>query len=346
MAVVKTDNKHYAAIAEKIRERGGVNTQYKPSEMPSGIDEVYQNGVNEGSAIGYENGYGYGAGATNTERDKQDAEYLNNINAELVACGVAEAEALSDVPQSVLAVGAEMHRQGFAEGEAAGHTAGLAEGKQSEYDRFWDAFQDYGTRTDYQVAFARINAEYIRPKYKVENLTATQLMFRGSTVKKIERSYFDFSGIENLSDPVYALFNNCPNLEEMEDINMPAVDYRGTWYACPKLKKIAVVRCASGKTFNTTTKPFYGCYELTDVTFTGTLNTSGLDMQWSTKLSRTSIESIIGVLSPSASGKSITLSKAAVNAAFETSAGAKDGTSSDAWATLIASKKNWTISLV
>ena len=44
MAIVKTDNKHYAAIAEKIREKSGKETQFLPAEMPSGIDEVYEAG--------------------------------------------------------------------------------------------------------------------------------------------------------------------------------------------------------------------------------------------------------------------------------------------------------------
>ncbi len=318
MATVKTDNAHYAAIAAKIRSHTGENTAYKPSEMPKGIDDAcreaaaegYDNGVQEGrdlgEKIGYEKGYAEG----------ESVGYAN---------GKAD---------------------GYAEGETAGHAAGVTEGKQAEYDRFWDAFQDYGNRTDYMLAFRCINADYIRPKYKLKDLTQIQMMFQSSGVKKIESAYFDFSGTENVANAGYALFNDCSNLEEIEDINLPAVNYIGTWYYCEKLKKIAVVRCASGKTFDASVPPFYMCSELTDVTFTGTLNTSGLVMQWSKKLSRASIESIIGVLSSSASGKSITLSKAAVNNAFETSPGAADGASSAEWAALIATKPNWTISLV
>ena len=41
------------------------------------------------------------------------------------------------------------------------------EGKQAEYDRFWDAYQENGNRTDYRNAFVGYfwNKETLRPKY-------------------------------------------------------------------------------------------------------------------------------------------------------------------------------------
>jgi hypothetical protein len=91
---------------------------------------------------------------------------------------------------------------------------------------------------------------------------------------------------------------------------------------------------------------FESLYGLKEVRFNGTIGQNGLNFQWSTKLSKASIESVITALSPNTSGLSVTLSKTAVNAAFETSVGAKDGSASAEWATLIATKQNWTINLV
>ena len=238
--------------------------------------------------------------------------------------------------------------EGYNNGYNNGYNAGTADGVQSEYDRFWDAFQDFGSRTDYAWAFRRWNTEYIRPKYKVQNITLkSESFFQYSAVKKIEAEYFDFTGIDSItgqsSGAAYAMFNACRQLEEIEDLNIPEGAYYGTWYNCVSLKKIAVVRCAAGKAF---TIAFQNCEALEDVTFTGTMSTNGLDLQYSPKLSRASIESVIDVLSTSVSGRTVTLSADAVNAAFETSEGANDGVSSEAWATLIATKSNWTISLV
>lgn len=230
-------------------------------------------------------------------------------------------------------------------GYEMGHIDGVAEGKQTEYDRFWNEFQDYGTRTDYTYAFRRWNAEHIRPKYKVQNLTMkAETLFQYSKVQKIEAAYFDLSGIDKLTGTAYGMFNACLDLEEIDDLNIPATDYTGTWANCPKLKKIAVVRCIAGKAFSSA---FSKCESLEDVTFTGTMTTNGLDLSACVKLNKESIESVIGILATTSSSRSVTLSEAAVKKAFETSPGKNDGDTSTAWADLVATKPSkWTISLV
>jgi hypothetical protein len=67
----------------------------------------------------------------------------------------------------------------------------------------------------------------------------------------------------------------------------------------------------------------------------GTVSVSGLNLQWSTKLSKASITSIINCLSSTTSGLSITLSKTAVDNAF----------TAEEWAALENTKHNWTIAL-
>ena len=226
-------------------------------------------------------------------------------------------------------------------------------GSRSEYDRFWDSFQNYGNRTDYSWAFRHVSDYCAQPKYKVQNLASNSkvgCMFQLSKITKLESKYFDLSSITSITDEqsqqMYAVFNNCSELVEIEDIGIPAMDYSATWYYCPKLETIAVVRCASGKKFDSTYKPFYGCTALKNVTFFGLLDTDGLTLQYSPDLTKASIESVIGVLSTSTSGLKVTLSKAAVNKAFETSSGANNGVNSSEWKSLIATKSNWTISLV
>ena len=84
---------------------------------------------------------------------------------------------------------------------------------------------------------------------------------------------------------------------------------------------------------------------LREIRFQGTISIS-LDLSEAPVLSAASIENVISCLSSSSSGLTLTLSAAAVNAAFETAEGSNDGSQSASWAALIATKSNWTISLV
>lgn len=91
---------------------------------------------------------------------------------------------------------------------------------------------------------------------------------------------------------------------------------------------------------------FNNCSNLRELTIEGTIGQNGFSVEHSTLLSKDSITSIINALSTTTSNLTITLSKTAVNNAFETSSGAGDGSTSEEWNTLIATKSNWSISLV
>ena len=112
---------------------------------------------------------------------------------------------------------------------------------------------------------------------------------------------------------------------------------------CSKLTTIPQLDTSNGTNFG---NMFYGCSALTNLTIAGSINTSGMNLKSATKLSKASITSVVNALSASASGKSITFSKTAIDSAFETSSGAADGSTSDEWLNLIATKSNWTISLI
>lgn len=45
MGIIKTDSIHYENVAAKIREKTNGASTYKPSQMPSGIEEVYEAGM-------------------------------------------------------------------------------------------------------------------------------------------------------------------------------------------------------------------------------------------------------------------------------------------------------------
>ena len=70
---------------------------------------------------------------------------------------------------------AENQQKVYEAGKAAGgdtevaYNEGFDDGKQAEYDRFWDDFQQNGTRADYKYAFSGTGwtEETLKPKYPI-----------------------------------------------------------------------------------------------------------------------------------------------------------------------------------
>lgn len=89
---------------------------------------------------------------------------------------------------------------------------------------------------------------------------------------------------------------------------------------------------------------FQNAINLREVRFKGSINTV-MSMN-NKKLSKNSMLSLVPCLSDEAAGKTLSVSHTAVNAAFETSEGAADGSTSEEWTALVESKPNWTIALL
>lgn len=235
----------------------------------------------------------------------------------------------------------------------AGSDTGFEAGKQAEYDAIWDGFQQNGQRTDYDSAFRFWTDTMFKPKYDFRPTTAIG-MFQSSNIKDVAGALtgagvaLDFSACPNLR----LAFYNCPQLETVPIIDTTATkddSASGTLYylfgndvQLRTVEKI-ILKQSGTQAFNGT---FSSCGELRDVRFEGVIGQNGLSLSGSPSLRKASIENIINCLSAETSGLSITLSKYSVNKAFETSYGSMDGTTSSEWQALIATKSNWTISLV
>ena len=65
-------------------------------------------------------------------------------------------------------------------------------GKQAEYNAFWDAYQDNGTRTNYNYAFSAKswNKENFKPKYDL-TCTACNHMFANCSVENVEAALLE-----------------------------------------------------------------------------------------------------------------------------------------------------------
>jgi hypothetical protein len=234
----------------------------------------------------------------------------------------------------------------------------VSDGKKSEYDEFWDVISSNWTRTTWSQAFKCWSCEYIHPPKQIKPTAESIHVFAANpTLKKIEKKYFDFSGmpINSAQD----LYQGCPSLETIEDVGLPAMrNYNYIFNNCTALKTIECLRFSNETT--TAVSSFYYCNALESITIEGEICIS-LNFQWSTKLSKESIISIVTHLSDT-QGATLTLSKTAVDNAFMTEDGTL-GSTSDEWLDLIKSKAStitggesnedkdsehglWTISLV
>lgn len=227
-------------------------------------------------------------------------------------------------------------------------------GKQAEYEAFWDAYQENGNRTDYRHAFAGKGwtAEIFKPKYDIRpKADGSYMMFyfseiSGDLVQMLEDCdvYLDFSGVN-----VWAQYTFCQSkITRLGIIDLHNATVLASTFSGTPLHTIDELVVSKTTRFD---GAFNDCVDLENLTISGTIGQSGLNLQWSTKLSEASIRSIIYHLdlTEGSPARSITLSLTAVNKAFETSEGANDGADSDEFNNLCASARafgNWTISLV
>ena len=232
----------------------------------------------------------------------------------------------------------------------SGVDAAFEAGVKSEYDRFWDNYQQNGERTNYDYAFAglRWTDETFLPKYNVKPTSAGHI-FSATAITNLPLMLkktgveIDFS---NLVSASYIAQNSkfITHFPICDMRKMARLDH--LFFGCDKLQSIEkiILKDDGSQTFSQYS--FYELPKLEELFFEGVIGKSGIALQASVKLSKASITNIIQHLSTTTNGLSITLSNNAVNNAFETSTGAADGSTSADWLALVATKSNWTISLV
>ena len=210
-------------------------------------------------------------------------------------------------------------------------------GQQSEYDRFWDAYQANGTSTRYLYAFAydHWTAETFKPKYDIRPTSAVGL-FRSSKMGINLTQHLKNLGItldlSQATDAGSYTFEAC-NFTELPELDFSkAGSLAYTFNECTALTAIAKLKVVSTQTFS---GAFGNCIALKEIRFDGTIGSS-LDLHWSTKLSAESYESILSCLSTTSTGQTLTLPTTA-----EATYDAKHG--SGAWAERVKEFTNWEI---
>lgn len=212
-------------------------------------------------------------------------------------------------------------------------------GQKSEYDRFWDLYQDGGNRTSYVYAFSGVgwNENTFAPKYDIKPTNATNI-FSNTYIRNLKNllknqnvvldmsattamTYFSQYGVLT-HVPVLDL-RNCANLSYMFLGNSVLVE----------IEKIILKDDGS---------QLFGAYSfnnnaaLQEIRFEGVIGQNGLNFSQSPSLSHDSLMSIINALkdySTDTSGTVWKVTLGATNKAKLTDTELK-----------IASDKGWTVS--
>ena len=176
-------------------------------------------------------------------------------------------------------------------------------GQKSEYDRFWDAYQNNGNICIGLSMFSGYNwnDEIYNPKYtiKVRNFSS---MYQVTTLSstKVPIDVTQGTGTN--------VFFNAINMKNIVKLIVTDTNTYNSW--------------------------FYACTALEEIGFEGTIGKS-LDIHWSTKLSFESLVSIVGALSKTVSGQTLTLPTTA-RQTYD------NATISGAWDNLVSQYTNWT----
>lgn len=228
----------------------------------------------------------------------------------------------------------------IAENEPRVYNAGVEDGKEAVWNAFWDGYQDMGNRTNYRNAFAGMGwtPHNFKPKYDIRPTSdgAYMMFYYAQNMQGDLAQMLEDCGVElDLSQCTawiqYLIAGS--KITRLGRCDCSNASTLGSTFSGTPLHTIDELIVSAKTTFS---GAFNECPELQNLKISGTIGQNGLNLQWSTKLSRASIESVINALSTTTSGLTVTFSKTAKEAAF----------TNYEWASRIATKSNWTIALV
>lgn len=226
---------------------------------------------------------------------------------------------------------------------------GVTEGRSREHTEFWDSFQNYGNLTDYIYAFSGRgwNNNTFKPKYAIKP-TNCERMFFGSRISDdlTQLCELDTSNSTNMSftfaNMNYITTIGIVDCSKTDSVNALNYMFYGNNILITIEKLILPTKDINGSA----TGIFVFLHSLKNIIVEGVISFGGFDIHDSKQLTKSSITSIINALSSTTTGLTVTISLTAVNTAFETSEGLADGSTSEEWLALAATKSNWTISLI
>lgn len=197
----------------------------------------------------------------------------------------------------------------FEAGETVGEKKGYEAGAKSEHDKFWDAFQNNGNRTDYPNTLGVFSGyafgfDNFYPKYDIcPTGNARQLFYAwttgnviGSLSQRLKECgvVLDTSKATSLAQMFnYTCFTELPAISFESATATAANDIRDVFANNPYLETIEKIIVTENTYYRTW---FAGATNLKNVTFEGVIGQNGLDFSSCTKLSKASLLNIISCL--------------------------------------------------
>jgi hypothetical protein len=319
-----TLREYLKSIADAIRSKLNLADWEKinAQQFLEAFDWVYERGHGEGQEKGREEGYneGFGMGKEEGYNEGETDGYNRGVD-EGYQNGYA-----GGYEQGELA--------GRTDGYNNGYSEGYANASRATEEHFWRCIQDNGKRTDYNHAFAYWGNIDFRPTYPIRPTNAGYMFMLAKIRRFQDGTTFDFSQATQMN-----YLCSSAQIEEFPYIisTVSASDLSALfgWNSAIRLIGTIILKDDGSQKLS---YMFDNCYALENVTFSGKFG-QNISFAQSTKLDRESIESIVGALLETASGKTLTLSRTAVNNAFD------GGSTGNEWLNLVATKSNWTITL-
>lgn len=180
-------------------------------------------------------------------------------------------------------------------------------GKKSEYDKFWDANQDYGNRTDYTSGYQGNQGwtkDNFFPKYDIKPVgNAYQLFYAWEYVDKHKMDLaqrledcgviLDTSKATNLQNAFnYAKLTRIPAIDLTSTTNTSSGLFGNNWGSLITIDKIII-----NENTQIASTWFSNNFGLTNLTIEGTIGQSGFNIKDCKKLTKASLLSILKALS-------------------------------------------------
>lgn len=225
--------------------------------------------------------------------------------------------------------------------------SGIEEGKQAEYDKFWDSFQENGNKTNYLYAFSGTGwtDTTFKPKYNMKPTNAQYMFSENSIIHLYEilteqNVEIDFSQCTNFNRML--MWSQAQHIPTVDTRSSSNINYIFFYASLVKTIDKLILKDDGSQTFS---DAFSGCSSLIDITIEGIIGKQ-FNIHHCPKLSKKSIESIINALSETANGLTVQFSQAAVQNAFGISDITEESTWTNEYRTLRNSKSNWTIAYI
>lgn len=227
---------------------------------------------------------------------------------------------------------------------------GYIAGREAEHGEFWDSFLNKGNRIGFGGEFEGEgwNDETFAPTYDICPVGDVGGIFRNCKIINLkgiiekQEVKLDFSKAGTASWSFRDSTITHLGVIDFSSVTMTSGTYM--FYGCKNLIWVDEFIRDKALELDLSTD-FNGCNALQHIIFNCTIAKSFSNLAQA-PLDHDSTTSLVDSLSATATGQTLTVSKKAVNTAFETAVGLADGSTSDEWLNLIATKANWTISLV